>query len=145
MSSSILVHFPQRYYSFTVPAEPPFSQCRMFYLFHFSAPWFCLAALAANAAAFGRSLRWVFQGFPISEKKGAKVQKNANLVDLEKSCKMSIWLQKSVLTQPRTSLPKLFQRGNAKGHELGGSELDINKGHFGVRLQRHRRQRGSGA
>ena len=33
---------------------------------------FCLAALAANAAAFGRSLRWVFQGFPISEKKGAK-------------------------------------------------------------------------
>ena len=30
------------------------------------------AALAANAAAFGRSLRWVFQGFPTSEKKGAK-------------------------------------------------------------------------
>ena len=54
-----------------------------------NAPWFCLAALAANAAAFGRSLRWVFQGFPISEKK--KVQKNANLVDLEKCRKMSIW------------------------------------------------------
>ena len=29
--------------------------------------------------------------------------------------------------------------------ELGGPELDINKGHFGVRLQRHRRQRDSGA
>ena len=38
----------------------------------FLQPWFCPAALAANAAAFGRSLRWVFQGFPISEKKGAK-------------------------------------------------------------------------
>ena len=47
----------------------------------FLQPWFCPAALAANAAAFGRSLRWVFQGFPTSEKK--KVQKNANLVDLE--------------------------------------------------------------
>ena len=38
----------------------------------FLQPWFCPAALAANAAAFGRSLRWVFQGFPTSEKKGAK-------------------------------------------------------------------------
>ena len=57
--------------AFIVPAEPLCSQSRMFYLLHFSAPWFCLAALAANAAAFGRSLRWVFQGFPISKKKGA--------------------------------------------------------------------------
>ena len=42
----------------------------------FLQPWFCPAALAANAAAFGRSLRWVFQGFPTSEK---KVQKYENL------------------------------------------------------------------
>ena len=34
------------------------------------------------------------------------VQKDVNLVDLEKCCKMSIWLQKSVLIQPRTSLGK---------------------------------------
>ena len=60
----------------------------------FLQPWFCPAALAANAAAFGRSLRWVFQGFPTSGEK--KVQKNANLVDLEKCSQMSIWLKKSV-------------------------------------------------
>ena len=35
-----------------------------------------------------------------------KVQRNVNLVDPEKCCKMSIWLQKSVLIQPRTSLGK---------------------------------------
>ena len=36
------------------------------------------------------------------------VQRIANLVDLEKRCKMStsIWLQKSALIQPRTSSPK---------------------------------------
>ena len=34
------------------------------------------------------------------------VQKCANLVDLEKCCKMTIWLRKSVLIQPRTSLRK---------------------------------------
>ena len=83
--SSILV---VQYYSFTVPAEPLFSHCRMFYLFHFSAPWFCLAALAANAAAFGRSLSWFFQGFPTSEKKVQKKSKNANLVALIRSRKI---------------------------------------------------------
>ena len=31
------------------------------------------------------------------------MQKNAHLVDLEKRCKMSIWLQKSASIQPRTS------------------------------------------
>ena len=31
---------------------------------------------------------------------GKKLQKNANLVDLEKCCKMSIWLQKSALILP---------------------------------------------
>ena len=35
------------------------------------------------------------------------VQRNANLVDLEKRCKMSIWLQKSASIQPRTSPYKL--------------------------------------
>ena len=34
------------------------------------------------------------------------VQKFVNLVDLEKCCKMSIWLQKSASIQPRTSLSK---------------------------------------
>ena len=66
-------------YAFIVPAEPLFSPCRMFYLLQFSAPWFCLAALAANAAAFGRSLRWVFQGFPISDTKGAKEFKSCRI------------------------------------------------------------------
>ena len=43
------------------------------------------AALAANAAAFGRSSRWVFQSFPTSEK---NVQRSANLVDLENDSKI---------------------------------------------------------
>ena len=34
------------------------------------------------------------------------VQKSANLVELEKSCKMSLWLQKSASIQPRSDLPK---------------------------------------
>merc|ERR1712224_257660 len=34
------------------------------------------------------------------------VQKSVNLEDLEKCCKMSIWLQKSASIQPRTSLSK---------------------------------------
>ena len=34
-----------------------------------------------------------------------KIQEE-KLVDLEKCCKMSTWLQKSVLMQPRTSLGK---------------------------------------
>ena len=34
------------------------------------------------------------------------VQRIANIVDLEKRCKMSIWLQKSALIQLRTSLLK---------------------------------------
>ena len=34
------------------------------------------------------------------------VQRIANLVDLEKRCKMSIWVQKSALIQPRTSFSK---------------------------------------
>ena len=38
------------------------------------------------------------------------VQRFANLVDLEKCCKMSIWLQKSALIQPRTSPPKFAGR-----------------------------------
>ena len=34
------------------------------------------------------------------------MQRNVNLVDLENPCKMNIWLQKSALIQPRTSLLK---------------------------------------
>ena len=34
------------------------------------------------------------------------VQKRANLVDLEKCCKMNVWLQKAASIQPRTDLPK---------------------------------------
>ena len=34
------------------------------------------------------------------------VQKSANLVDLEKCCKMIIYLQRSALIQPKTSLGK---------------------------------------
>ena len=34
------------------------------------------------------------------------VQKDVNLVDLEKCCKMSIWLQNLASIQPRTSLSK---------------------------------------
>ena len=49
--------------------------------------------------------------FPLRKK---KVQKNANLVDLEKCCKVSIWLQKPVLIQPTTSLPKFLRNGGSK-------------------------------
>ena len=35
----------------------------------------------------------------------------AHFVDLEKCCKMSIWLQKSALIRPRTSPPKFDQNG----------------------------------
>ena len=56
-----------------------------------------------------------FESFKIFEKFGkiiaiffensefGAVQRIANLVDLAKRCKMSIWLQKSALIQPRTS------------------------------------------
>ena len=37
----------------------------------------------------------------------AAVQKDANLVDLEKCCQTHIFLQKFVLIQPRTSPPKI--------------------------------------
>ena len=40
------------------------------------------------------------------------VQKLVNLVDLEKCCKMSIYLPKSALIQPRTSRPKLPDRSS---------------------------------
>ena len=36
----------------------------------------------------------------------------AHFVDLEKCCKMSIWLQKSALIQPRTSPPKFAPFGS---------------------------------
>ena len=38
------------------------------------------------------------------------VQRFVNLEDLEKCCKMSIWLQKSASIQPGTSLPKFQGR-----------------------------------
>ena len=56
-----------------------------------------------------------FESFKIFEKIGkiipiffessefGAVQRIANLADLAKRCKMSIWLQKSALIQPRTS------------------------------------------
>ena len=44
-----------------------------------------------------------FHGFPFGI---PKVQRNANLVDLEKCSKMSIWTQNLALIQPRTSLLK---------------------------------------
>ena len=37
------------------------------------------------------------------------VRRIASLLDLEKRCKMSIWLQKSASIQPRTSLPKFHE------------------------------------
>ena len=47
-----------------------------------------------------------FHGFPFGIQ---KVQRNANLVDLEKCSKMSIYLQKSASIQRRTSPPKFDQ------------------------------------
>ena len=48
------------------------------------------------------------------------VQKCANLVDLEKCCKMIIWWPKSVLIQPRTSLTSRVLRSWRSGG-LGGA------------------------
>ena len=43
-----------------------------------------------------------------------------SFVDLEKCCKMSIWLQKSALIQPRTSLRKLIRRRrDRRGRAIG--------------------------
>ena len=50
--------------------------------------------------SFGVS-EWVFPGF--SHTKIPKVQRIANLVDLEKPCKMTIWLLSWLSIQPRTS------------------------------------------
>ena len=80
----------------------------------FLQPWFCPAALAANAAAFGRSLRWVFQGFPTSEKKGAKectscrsrkILKNAPIRPRmgEKNGKLILFPQKKSFVSPWNS------------------------------------------
>ena len=44
-----------------------------------------------------------------------------NFVDVEKCCKMRIWLLKSVLIQPRTSRSKRVQcRGRRSRHPVGG-------------------------
>jgi len=66
---SILVLFT---YVILCPQSRSFLIIACFIYSIFLQPWFCPAALAANAVAFGRSLRWVFQGFPTSEKKGAR-------------------------------------------------------------------------
>ena len=42
----------------------------------------------------------------------AAVQKDANLVELEKCCQTHIFLQNFVLIQPRTSPPKKLQNSN---------------------------------
>ena len=49
-----------------------------------------------------------------STKTNAKISKTqlAHFVDLEKCCKMNIWLQKSVLIQPRTSPPNGLEAQN---------------------------------
>ena len=50
------------------------------------------------------------------------VQRFANLVDLEKCCKMRIWMQKSALIQTRTSLLKLgVPHRSGRGHVLSCS------------------------
>ena len=49
-------------------------------------------------------LEWVFPGF--SHTTIPKVQRNANLVDLEKCSKMSIWLQRLASMTSITSLSK---------------------------------------
>ena len=48
-------------------------------------------------------------------------QKRANLVDLEKCCKVSIWLLSELLIRPRTSPPK-FRRN-------GGSTIAVSRTH----------------
>ena len=51
------------------------------------------------------------------------MQKCANLVELEKCCKMTIWLQKSALIQPRTSLGKSeIRRGGEASVHCGGEQ-----------------------
>ena len=53
-------------------------------------------------------------------------QNYANLVDLEKCCKMTIWLPKSALIQPRTSLTSgVMCRGDAHSHESRSSSADF--------------------
>ena len=47
----------------------------------------------------------------------AAVRRIANLVDLEKCCKMRIWMQKSASIQKRTSLLKLgVPHWSGRGH-----------------------------
>ncbi len=54
--------------------------------------------ITVNAKIFDKILQFFFEF-------GA-VQRNDNLINLEKCCKMRPWLQKSASIQPRTSPPK---------------------------------------
>ena len=69
------VHFSLRHFltSPLVSAEPLFHQCRLIYTLHFSAALVFFLSLARKCSCiFGRSSRWVFQGFSASDTKGAK-------------------------------------------------------------------------
>ena len=50
------------------------------------------------------------------------VRRCGNLVDLEKCCKMRIWLQKSASIQPRTSLPKFDKPACCLPHPKGSAK-----------------------
>ena len=60
----------------------------------------------SKSPKLGRVFCWNFEVWA--------VQRNVNLVDLEKCWKMSIWSQKSASIQPRTSLPKFLWNGGPK-------------------------------
>ena len=75
---------------------------------------FCGTALSCGpfVAPFSVACFWpgyfeevAFRGFPNGFQ---RCEDFLNLVDLEKCCKMSIWLQRSASIQPRTSPPKFF-------------------------------------
>ena len=78
LSSSILVHFLQFWYStttvyaFIVPAEPLFSQCRLFYLLHFPAALVLSCSLGRKCSRIWQVLEVGFPGFSHLGKKRRK-------------------------------------------------------------------------
>ena len=85
-----------------------FKICKIFTLLHRSELkfWRKLSNIFRDKKSKILKILWKIRTIFSKKCEFRAVQKCANLVDLEKCCKMTIWWPKSALVQPRTSLGK---------------------------------------